>query len=313
MASKLKIAFAGTPELAATILKRIIDCRQYLLNDVYTQPDKPAGRGRKLKQSDVKTLAQLHELTIYQPEKPHAIDPDHNLAKIDVLVVAAYGMLLPEEILKRPRLGCINVHTSLLPRWRGAAPIQRAIQAGDTETGVTIMQMDKGLDTGNILIQKKCHINDYETAGSLHDRLAKLGAEALLETLPDLENIAFKGIAQDDAQASYAAKITKAEAAIDWTMPATSIERMIRAFNPFPVAHTCLQGIKMRIFDAEVVATGSTHAAPGSVLSSNKSSLEVMCAEHAIRINELQLPGKRRVSAAEFLNGHQNFCSADHT
>lgn len=313
MADKLKIAFAGTPELAATILKHIIACRLYLLQGVYTQPDKPAGRGRKLKQSEVKTLAQQHELSIYQPERPVAIDPEHNLTKVDVLVVAAYGMLLPEDILKRPRLGCINVHTSLLPRWRGAAPIQRAIQAGHTETGVTIMQMDKGLDTGDILLQKKCPIHETETAGSLHDRLADLGAEALLEALSDIENISAKGIVQDDAQATYAAKITKAEAAIDWTQSASSIERMIRAFNPYPVAHTCLKDINMRIFEAEIVAGKSAHAAPGSVLSSNKSSLEVVCADAVIGIKELQLPGKRKVSAAEFLNGHQNFCSDDLT
>ncbi|NKB38073.1 MAG: methionyl-tRNA formyltransferase [Gammaproteobacteria bacterium] len=311
MTRELKVAFAGTPALAVTILKRIIDCPQYLLNHVYTQPDKPAGRGRKLKQSEVKTFALQHRLTIHQPEKPIEIDPECNLANVDVLIVAAYGMLLPEEILNRPRLGCINVHTSLLPRWRGAAPIQRAIEAGDSETGVTIMQMDKGLDTGNILTQRKCSITDDETAGSLHDRLAELGAEALVDTLSDLQNSAFKGIIQDDDQASYAAKITKTEAAIDWTLSASSIERKIRAFNPFPVAHTCLNGIQMRIFDAEIVTGKNMHASPGSVLNSSNSSLEVMCADHAIRINELQVPGKRRVSAAEFLNGHQNFCSDD--
>ena len=309
MSAQLKLAFAGTPELAATVLRRIIATPRYTIASVFTQADRPAGRGRKLQASPVKQVAQEHGLALQQPENPSSIDPDNTLGAVDLMVVAAYGMLLPEKILTRPRLGCINVHTSLLPRWRGAAPIQRAIQAGDTQTGISIMQMDEGLDTGNILLQKSCDINSDETAATLHDRLAELGAEALVETLDQIETLAFKGQAQDDAKACYAAKLNKAEADIDWSQPAVSIERMIRAFNPFPVAFSTLKGYRLRIWQAEVIHDGNNTAPPGSVVESNKDCIDIVTGEGILRINTLQLAGKNKVSAEEFLRGHQEFHS----
>ena len=310
MSAQLKLAFAGTPELAAIVLKRIIASQRFTIATIFTQADKPAGRGRKIRESPVKQVAQEHALTLQQPANPSSLDPDDSLSDVDILVVAAYGMLLPGKILKRPRLGCINVHTSLLPRWRGAAPIQRAIQAGDKQTGISIMQMDEGLDTGNILLQKSCDIKHDETAASLHDRLAELGAKALIEALDDIETLAFKGQIQDDTRACYAAKLNKAEAEIDWSQPAISIERMIRAFNPFPVAFSNLNGYQMRIWEAEII-TGDNAVAPhGSVLKSNEAYIDVITGEGILRIKTLQIAGKKKVSADEFLRGHRDFHSS---
>lgn len=307
MSPDLKLAFAGTPELAATILQKLVDTDLYTIACVYTQPDKPAGRGRKLRKGAVKELAELKHLPLQQPARPEDIDRDSALADVDILVVAAYGILLPESILKRPRLGCINVHTSLLPRWRGAAPIQRAIQAGDTETGITIMQMDGGLDTGNILLQKQCPIVNNETAGSLHDRLAIMGGDVLLDALTRIDNGTLQGQPQENAKASYAHKISKAEAEIDWYLPAETIERTVRAFNPFPIAHTNLNDIHMRIWEVEVLNQENNGLRPGTVVASSTSGIDVASADHLIRIHKLQLPGKKMVTASEFHNGHQHF------
>ncbi len=310
MPRQLKLAFAGTPALAATVLETLITADAFTISCVYTQPDRPAGRGRKLHKSMVKEVAESNHLLIHQPLCSKEMDIDNKLSQVDVLIVAAYGMLLPESILNRPGLGCINVHTSLLPRWRGAAPIQRAIQAGDRETGITIMQMDAGLDTGDILLQKICTIKDDDTAGSLHDRLAILGAEALLETLTRLPDNSLQRQKQNDEQASYARKISKAEAEIDWTLPAGTIERSIRAFNPSPVAHTLLNHVPMRIWEAEVLDIDSGHHSPGTVLASSTDGVDIATADKVIRIHKLQLPGKKITSASAFHHGHPHFSSS---
>ncbi len=307
MSPDLKLAFAGTPELAAIILKKLVDANLYTIARVYTQPDKPTGRGRKLQKGAVKILAESRHLPLQQPTQPEDIDRDSALVDVDILVVAAYGMLLPESILNRPRLGCINVHTSLLPRWRGAAPIQRAIQAGDIETGITIMQMDSGLDTGNILLQKQIPIASNETAGSLHDRLAIMGGDVLLDALTRIGNGTLQGQPQENAKASYAHKISKAEAEIDWYLPAETIERTVRAFNPFPIAHTNLNDMHMRIWEVEVLNIENNGLRPGTVVASSTSGIDVVSADHLIRIHKLQLPGKKMVTASEFHNGHQHF------
>lgn len=307
MSPDLKLAYAGTPELAAIILKKLVDANLYTIARVYTQPDKPTGRGRKLQKGAVKILAESRHLPLQQPTQPEDIDRDSALVDVDILVVAAYGMLLPESILNRPRLGCINVHTSLLPRWRGAAPIQRAIQAGDIETGITIMQMDSGLDTGNILLQKQIPIASNETAGSLHDRLAIMGGDVLLDALTRIGNDTLQGQPQENAKASYAHKISKAEAEIDWYLPAETIERTVRAFNPFPIAHTNLNDMHMRIWEVEVLNIENNGLRPGTVVASSTSGIDVVSADHLIRIHKLQLPGKKMVTASEFHNGHQHF------
>jgi methionyl-tRNA formyltransferase len=313
MPEQLTISFAGTPELAATILQKLIEAEKYKIVSVYTQPDRPAGRGRKLHKSAVKELAELHQLPVKQPSGAPDLDPENELSSVDVLVVAAYGMLIPEAILNRPRLGCINVHTSLLPRWRGAAPIQRAIQAGDIETGVTIIKMDAGLDTGQILLQKSCPINSHETSVTLHDKLALLGAEALLELLSSNTNC-LEGYAQDNSRSSYANKITKEEAEIDWCLPARTIERTIRAFNPKPVAYTVLNNKPMKIWEASVIETDLIKVSPGTVLSSSSDGIDVTTGEQLLRIKRLQLPGKKIITSEAFHNGHPDFaCVNQHS
>ena len=241
----LKIAFAGTPDLAATALQKILSDAPVEVEFILTQPDRPSGRGRQLKTSPVKVIANDKSIAVHQPESPGQIDPSGILYDMDVMVVAAYGMLLPEDILNRPKHGCINIHTSLLPRWRGAAPIQRAIEAGDTESGVTIMQMDAGLDTGPMLLQIKCPIEPNETAGSLHDKLASLGGDAIVKVLNQISQGNIISEQQDESRACYAKKIFKQDAEIDWQQPASVIERKIRAFNPAPVCFCILNGMRL--------------------------------------------------------------------
>lgn len=306
MSTLLKVAYAGTPDLAATILQRLLNEKQYSIECVFTQPDRAAGRGRKIRQSPVKVLAESKQIDILQPEKSANMDPAI-LDNIDVMVVAAYGLLLPDSILHRPRLGCINVHTSLLPRWRGAAPIQRAIQAGDEITGITIMQMDSGLDTGKILLQSECPLESNDTAGTLHDRLAVLGGEILLECLEKLAADELPGQQQDNTKACYAEKITRAEAEIDWHRPALEIERKVRAFNPSPVCHTTLNGLQMRIWETALSVNKQASIAPGEVTAGTDGGFKVMCADGFLQINKLQLPGKKPVMVKEFLNGHKDF------
>lgn len=301
---RLRVVFAGTPDFAARHLQALIDAGHHIVG-VFTQPDRPAGRGKKLAQSPVKQLAAAHGLPVFQPDTLKTADSQQLLINLqpDVMVVVAYGLLLPQAVLAIPCHGCINVHASLLPRWRGAAPIQRAIEAGDRETGVTIMQMDAGLDTGAMLSKVHCTISDHDTGGSLHDRLADIGPPALLATLHAIAAGALQAEPQDDSQSNYAPKISKQEAAIDWQQSADAIARKVRAFDPFPVAHTQVDGQPLRIWQAEPVAI-DTRQAPGTVVAVDDDSVTVACGQGALVIREAQLPGKKRLPMADILRGH---------
>ncbi len=302
----LKIAFAGTPELAAIALSRILETNSISVEFVLSQPDRPAGRGRKVKASPVKELALEHALPVYQPNNSAEIDPENLLSSVDLMVVAAYGMLLPEEILNRPKYGCINIHTSLLPRWRGAAPIQRAIEAGDKQTGVTIMQMEVGLDTGPMILKKICDIESDDTAAILHDKLAKLGAEGIIEVLKMYQSERPIAEIQDDNNATYAKKLSKAEAKVDWEQSAEIIERKIRAFNPAPICHSEINGQTMRIWEARI---GNVNGAtkPGTIIGKIDNGIEIACGNGSLIITRLQLPGKKPITAKQFLNGRPDF------
>jgi len=300
----LKIIYAGTPEFAVPALESLLASGHQVLA-VYTQPDRPAGRGRKLKPSPVKSCALRHELAVFQPDSFVERRELEQLASFqaDLMVVAAYGLLLPESVLNTPRLGCINIHASLLPRWRGAAPIQRAILAGDEETGVTIMQMDKGLDTGDMLASACLPIDTSCTAVELHDRLQSLGADLLLETLDKLEAGALEARQQDNSRATYADKLSKQEARIDWNQDAETIDRQVRAYVPWPVSFTKLQGDNLRIWGA---SKDGTHPGtrPGEVIDHNQDGLFVSCRDSVLKITELQFAGKKRCRAAEVSNSH---------
>ncbi|MGD2082386.1 MAG: methionyl-tRNA formyltransferase [Chromatiales bacterium] len=304
MADELDIVFAGTPDFAVPSLRALIGSAHRVLA-VYTQPDRPAGRGRKLAPSPVKRLAQDHGIEVRQPTslKPAADCSDLEALGADLMVVAAYGLLLPRRVLGAPRLGCVNVHASLLPRWRGAAPIQRAILAGDPESGVSIMQMEAGLDTGPVLLERSCPIGPRDTAGDLHDRLSELGARALTDALPGIADGSLSARPQDDELATYATKLSKEEAWIDWALPAVQIDRQVRAFNPWPVACTDWGGRTLRIWRAEPLA-GSVTATPGTVIGCSRDGIDCAAGEGAVRIVELQAPGKRAMAAADFLNAH---------
>ena len=299
----MKIAFAGTPEFAAAALEAIL-AAGFEVPLVLTQPDRPAGRGMQLQPSPVKQVALAAGIAVHQPEKLRTPEQQAPLAdaQVDVLVVAAYGIILPQAVLDMPRLGCLNIHASLLPRWRGAAPIHRAIQAGDLETGITIMQMDAGLDTGPMLLKRVEAIQDDDTTGSLHDRLAWIGSELIVEALDALKTAPDSLVAtpQPADGATYAAKIGKAEAIVDWTRPAADIARDIRAFNPFPGALATLEGAPIKLWRARAIdAVG----APGEVLLAEPAGVIIACGEGALCITELQKPGSKRLSAANFLRG----------
>lgn len=306
---QLRLAFAGTPELAAAMLQAIIDSGRHSVRLVFTQPDRPAGRGRRLHKSAVKNLSEHYHLPVREPVLSREFDTSGELADIDALVVAAYGLILPQQILTRPRLGCINVHTSLLPRWRGAAPIQRALQAGDTETGITIMQMDAGLDSGDILLQRACPIHAYDTAATLETRLTQLGGDCLLETLDLLALERIRPVPQDGNLACYAGKISKQEGRIDWTRPAVELERMVRAFNPHPVAFTELNGITMRVWEAQVVTGQAAENTPGTVTAAGSDGIDVCTGDLMLRLLKVQLPGKKIMTAGDFSNGCPGFLS----
>ncbi|MBK8971060.1 MAG: methionyl-tRNA formyltransferase [Hahellaceae bacterium] len=301
----LRIVFAGTPEFAATALQALIDHGHNLVA-VYSQPDRPAGRGQKARPSPVKAVAEQHGLSIEQPENFRSEEAMARLAAYqpDIMVVAAYGLILPVRVLQTPRLGCINIHASLLPAWRGAAPIQRAIEAGDDESGVTIMQMEKGLDTGPMLLKRVTPITAQDTGGSLHDRLASLGAEALLESLPAIQCQTLQPEPQDHDKASYAHKLTKEEASINWSDSAELIARRIRAFNPWPVCQTRLQGKVIKIWAAHV--KDHVHLSPpGTLLKASPGCIWVACGEQStLSLDEMQLPGGRPLSTQALLNGH---------
>jgi methionyl-tRNA formyltransferase len=273
---------------------------------VYTQPDRPAGRGQQLTASAVKQCALRHGLPVEQPatlREPAAVERLKSWSA-DVMVVAAYGLLLPQSILETPRLGCVNIHASLLPRWRGAAPIQRAIGAGDAQTGVTIMQMDVGLDTGPMLLTRVVAIGPRETAATLHDRLAEDGARALLVALEDIAQGAAKPRAQPADGVTYATKIRKEEAAIDWTQPAPQIDRQIRAFDPWPVAQTQWNGQQLRVWEATPIDS-SAPPSPGTVLATSASGIDVGTGDGVLRLTRVQIAGRKAMAAAEFLNAHR--------
>ena len=295
----MKLIFAGTPEFAALALAAILDAGHEVAL-VLTQPDRPAGRGMALQASPVKQLAQARGIPVFQPPtlKDAAAQEVVYAVGAEVMVVAAYGLILPQSVLDMPRLGCLNIHASLLPRWRGAAPIQRAILAGDAETGVCIMQMEAGLDTGPVLLSEALPIAADATAATLHDALALLGGRLIVAALARLP---LPAAAQPGAGVTYAAKIDKAESAIDWARSAAEIDRHIRAFNPFPGAAARLDGGAVKIWRAVPV---SGCGAPGEVLSADRDGIVIACGEQALRINELQKAGGKRLSAAQFLAGH---------
>ena len=299
--NKLKLAFAGTPELAKIVLESLINSNQYDIGIVFTKPDKPAGRGHKIRQSEVKSCAIKNKIEVLQPKNSQELE-SYALEYYDLLLVVAYGLLLTPKILAKPKYGCINIHASLLPRWRGAAPIQRAIEAGDIETGITIMQMDKGLDTGDILKQISCPINDDDTSGILHDRIANISAKNINDILAKIVGNKFIVINQDNSKATYAKKITKHEAKLDWKKSAIELERKIRAYSPSPVAHTNFNGIDLRIWESKVKAS-TLKLKPGTLLN-GKSTLDVMTGQNILSITKLQLSGKKIISAKDFLNSH---------
>lgn len=308
MTDSIRIIYAGTPDFAVAPLQALIDAG-YNVVAVYTQPDRPAGRGREPQPSPVKQKALEHHVPVFQPESLKSEDDQKMLRDLnpDLMIVTAYGLLLPKAVLDTPRLGCINVHASLLPRWRGAAPIQRAILAGDKQTGITIMQMDVGLDTGDMLATQVCDIQDDDTGSSLHDRLMAMGAEILLNMLPDFVEGKITAEKQDDALATYASKLSKQEAEIDWSLPAEQIHYSVRAFNAWPVAFTHWQKKNkpdvLRIWQSEVL-NETSKAAAGTVLSCGKQGIDVATGGGVLRLLQVQPSGKKAMAAADFANAH---------
>ena len=311
MSHFLRIIYAGTPDFSVAALQALIKSEHEVIA-VYTQPDRPAGRGRGMAISAVKEEALLHDIPVYQPESLRDEDAQQQLKALnaDLMVVTAYGLLLPPEVLKMPALGCINIHASLLPRWRGAAPIQRAILAGDKKTGITIMQMDSGLDTGDMLAVAECEIADDDTGASLHDKLMLLGAQTLMSVLPAIADQTQNRTKQNDAEACYAPKLSKAEAEINWFLSAEEIQRAIRAYNSWPVAYCTYQkndkSSKLRLWQAEVLAEegSADETAPGKVVAESTRGIDVVTGKGILRITELQAEGKRKMSVADFLNAN---------
>lgn len=305
LTSPLKIIFAGTPAFAAVALQALLESPHQVIA-VYTQPDRPAGRGRKLTASPVKELALQHHLPIHQPVSLRNTREQEILLTMqpDMMIVAAYGLMLPPDVLQIPRLGCVNIHASLLPRWRGAAPIQRAILAGDEKTGVTIMQMEKGLDTGPMLYKAECSIQLTDTSETIHDCLAKLGAEAILTTLNQLPYL--QPEVQNAALATYAHKITKEEAELDWHSSADELARKIRAFNPWPVAFIQRGEQAVRIWEATVIEKDMGKHNPGEILQANANGIDIATGKNALCLLKIQLPGGRVLSVADVLNARQS-------
>lgn len=298
----MRLIFAGTAGFAARALRALVEAGHEVVR-VLTRPDKPAGRGLNPKPSAVKTLALEHRLSIAQPSslKPPEVVDQIAAAKVDAIVVAAYGLIVPAQVLALPRLGCINIHASLLPRWRGAAPIQRAIMAGDRETGISIMQMDPGLDTGPVFVQERVSIQPDDTAGTLHDRLAELGAALIIRVLAELDRGAITARPQPLEGVTYAEKVGKSEAAIDWRADAVEIARLIRALNPEPVAYGILRGERLKVWRAALL--DHVEGAPGEIVEAAPAGVHVACGRGGLRLEELQRPGGRPLSAEAFQRG----------
>jgi len=312
----VNLIFAGTPEFAATALQALIDAGHNICA-VYTQPDRPSGRGQKLTPSAVKALAVTHNITVYQPlhlksSTEEGLAAQAELAQIiadnqvDVMIVAAYGLILPQTVLDMPRLGCLNIHASLLPRWRGAAPIHRAILAGDAETGITIMQMDAGLDTGDMLYEAKLSIENNDTSATLHDRLAILGGEAIVHTLENLAQYQSNKTKQNNELANYAAKLTKAEGQIDWNQPAVVLDRLIRGLQPWPVAYTQLGNDVLRVWSAVFADSASGQGEAGEIITIDKHGVTVRCGDgHALRLTQLQWAGGKPLNSVQILQAQK--------
>jgi methionyl-tRNA formyltransferase len=300
----VRIIFAGTPDFAVPSLRALLESKHEVCA-VYTQPDRPAGRGRKLHPSPVKELAINAGIPVFQPPnlKQEADLQQFRELKPALMVVVAYGMILPQAVLDIPTFGCINVHGSLLPRWRGAAPIQRALMAGDEKTGVTIMRIIHKLDAGDMLHKEECAINDSDTAGDLYDKLAALGATGLEKVLTQLESGTVHAEKQDESLVTYAEKLSKSEAELDWSIPASQLARKVKGLNPWPVAQTHYQGEVLRIWQAEAIASNSK-ATPSTVITTNKT-LDVATGDGLLRLHEVQLPGGKRLPIQAFLNSHQ--------
>jgi len=304
MTRRLRLVFAGTPDFSVPALDALHSAG-HAIAAVYTQPDRPAGRGRAVAASPVKRRALELGLTVEQPATLKTPDAVARLSDLepDLMVVVAYGLILPQGVLEVPEFGCLNVHASLLPRWRGAAPIQRAILAGDTRTGVTIMQMEAGLDSGPMLLARSAAIGARENAGSLHDRLAALGAEAIVAAIEDRRSGRIAPVPQPAEGVSYAAKVRKEEGLVDWTRPATEIDRQVRAFNPWPVAETRWSGQQLRIWEAEALP-GTPGADPGRVVEARNGRIVVATGDGSLQLGQVQLAGRRVMGPAEFLNAH---------
>ncbi|TGA73142.1 methionyl-tRNA formyltransferase [Aliivibrio fischeri] len=313
MSKPLRIIFAGTPDFAARHLSALIDSHHEVIG-VYTQPDRPAGRGKKLTASPVKELALEHNIPVFQPENFKSDEAKQELVdqNADLMVVVAYGLLLPQAVLDTPKLGCINVHGSILPRWRGAAPIQRSIWAGDAETGVTIMQMDIGLDTGDMLKIATLPIEATDTSASMYDKLAELGPVALVDCLSDIADGSAIAQKQDDELANYAKKLSKEEAKIDWTMDAIAIERSVRAFNPWPMSHFSVEDKAIKVWQSRVESyTGD--ATPGTIIQADKTGIYVATGSDAIVFEQLQVPGKKAMGVQDILNSRKEWFEVGNT
>ncbi|MCW5600331.1 methionyl-tRNA formyltransferase [Nitrosomonas sp.] len=300
----MRIIFAGTPSFAAKSLIALLEARHHIVL-VLTQPDRPAGRGMKLQVSDVKKAADAYGIPLLQPASLKSASIQSQLTSVDadVMVVAAYGLILPQGVLRTTRYGCLNIHASLLPRWRGAAPIQRALLAGDQQTGITIMQMDEGLDTGAILLQHSFAIDSHDTAQTLHDKLADLGARSIVEALESLQHGNLTAMPQDETLACYASKIQKKESEVNWQLDAMQIDRSIRAFNPYPGAYTYFEGDLLKIWQARVVKNVSGKA--GEVIAVGSEGIVVGCGKDALILELVQQAGGKKMPITEFLTGHR--------
>ncbi|WP_338883727.1 methionyl-tRNA formyltransferase [Xenorhabdus sp. TH1] len=307
MSDSLRIIFAGTPDFAARHLAALLNSQHQVVG-VLAPPDKPAGRGKKLTPSPVKVLAEEHDIPVFQPKTLRTEESQQWVMaqQADIMIVVAYGLILPQAILDIPRLGCLNVHGSLLPRWRGAAPIQRSIWAGDQETGITIMQMNAGLDTGDMLLKAICPITNEDTSASLYEKLADIGPKALLNTLDLITSETHQPEIQDDTLATYAEKLSKDEAKIDWNLSASQIERCIRAFNPWPMSFFSVDDQPIKIWQAEVIAEQTTQP-PGTIINADKRGIQIATADGILNIVQLQPPGKKAMSAADLLNSKREW------